>query len=90
MKSLKIQLPVNKCIKSSSVIIHTQRTISQSQKKLSYQKKKKKKTLYHQDSTWNNSFTSRVLLNSVTDSKNKTNKQKKRGYQMVFPPKGKV
>lgn len=89
MKSLKIQLPVNKCIKSSSVIIHTQRTISQSQKKLSYQKKKKK-TLYHQDSTWNNSFTSRVLLNSVTDSKNKTNKQKKRGYQMVFPPKGKV
>lgn len=42
MKSLKIQLPVNKCIKSSSVIIHTQRTISQSQKKLSYQKKKKK------------------------------------------------
>lgn len=45
MKSLKIQLPVNKCIKSSSVIIHTQRTISQSQKKLSYQKKKKKNPL---------------------------------------------
>lgn len=44
MKSLKIQLPVNKCIKSSSVIIHTQRTISQSQKKLVYQKKKKPST----------------------------------------------